>query len=67
MSVMSVCVLRSAGRPGVSLATRERACVVRAIKCRNVRNENILMLAEEAVEPVVREGSRLMPACWYLR
>ena len=64
---MSVCALRRAGRPGVSLATRERASDVSAIILRSERKENILMPFEEAAaEAVVREGSRFMPACWYL-
>ena len=64
---MSVCVLRRAGRPGVSLATRERASDVSAIILRSERKENILMPFEEAAaEAVVREGWRFMPACWYL-
>jgi hypothetical protein len=65
---MSVCVLIRAGRPGVSLATRESARDVLAIDLRSERNENILMVAEEAgEEAAAMEGLRFIPACSYLR
>ena len=65
---MSVCALRRAGRPGVSLATRERASDVSAIILRSERKENILMPVDlEVEEPVEIGGRRFMPACLYLQ
>ena len=57
-----------AARPGVSLATRDRACDVMAMLSRRDRRENILMLDEEEEdEPVMIGGSRFKPACLYLQ
>ncbi len=68
MSAMSCCVLTRAERPGVSLATLDKASDVLAIASRTDRKENILMPVDlEVEEPVEIGGRRFMPACLYLQ